>query len=456
MPAGDRTSGGSSENRGSPRVAVVSGTPRLISLAREFGAEVVLVRSRDNPDPRTRGMAHHEVAADITSPRAVSAALAPLHSARPFAAVLSLTESGVLSAAVVASELGLPGPSARAAITLQDKRLMRETLRQAGLSPVHFAPVSCVDDLTAFLSRTPGGAVLKPAEGTASKGVFLLDEPQDAPRVWERFAATGETNPIVEERLSGREISVEAFSHRGRHTVVAHTDKLVSPGLVEIGHTVPAGLGARQRADTAALVQRFLDVVGMVDGPSHTEVFLTPHGPRIVESHARIGGDRIRELIERAHGVDLVRTTVACALGAESPPWGPHGAGPPPRRAAAVRFVTPSPGWVSRTRVPTREQLAEAGDGFARLDVAPGDWVPDVRESGDRAGLVLAEGHDPAQAVARCAYLLRCTEVRTEQRPPPGVSPAPCGLPTPAQPRDRERSGRQVKNPPSADRDHKP
>ncbi len=247
--------------------------------------------------------------------------------------------------------------------------------------------------------------ILKPAGGTSSHAVERVADPGDADAAWRRFTAAGGTRPVAEEFLDGPEISVEAFSHRGRHTVVAVTDKRVLPNFVETGHTVPSALPPDTLTEVAALVTAFLDAVGLREGPSHTELKVTGRGPRIIESHNRIGGDKIRELVRIAYGVDLVGLTVGCPLGLLPAPAGP----PTPRAGAAIRFLTPDPGTVHRVELPDTDASA-----VISLKVGVGDVVGPVRRSEDRAGHVLAEGTDAADAALRCERLARRVRIGTE------------------------------------------
>lgn len=120
---------------------------------------------------------------------------------------------------------------------------------------------------------------------------------------------------LAEEFLSGHEVSVEGFSQDGVHSVVAVTDKLLGEGgsgFIEAGHSVPARVDEAIRQGIVDLTGRLLDAVGLVEGPSHTEIMITDAGLRIIESHNRAGGDNIPELVRLAYGVDLVRARWRC------------------------------------------------------------------------------------------------------------------------------------------------
>ncbi|MBM7443048.1 biotin carboxylase [Streptomyces sp. HB132] len=356
-------------------------------------------------------LADHVIAADFSDAGGVHSLLAPMHAVRPFSHVLSLTESGLLPAAQVAARLQVPGVPLGTVQVLQDKRRMRELLNARGISSVRAAPVGSETDLGKFCREVGGPVILKPATGTGSHAVFVVPGPDDAGSAWHQFVRAGGEDALAEEYLDGPEISAEAFSRSGRHTIVALTEKLVSSSFVELGHTVPASVDDALRNNVCVLVQKFLDAVGLCDGPSHTEIRLTARGPRIVESHNRIGGDKIRELVHRAYGVDLVMLTVQCALGLPMPLIPST-----PRRGAAVRFLAPPPGVIRRISIPEAPELAD-GTAKIHLDVAVGDRVEPVRESDDRSGHALAEGSDAVEAAQRCERIAAQVVIETQSAP---------------------------------------
>ncbi|GHC73338.1 argininosuccinate lyase [Nocardiopsis terrae] len=358
--------------------------------------------------------------AELSDHEALHAALEPFHRVRRFARVLSLTENGLLPAAVVGDRLGVPGNPSRAVRLLKDKRRMRDLLNARGLSPVRARPVSSSADLAAFLGEVDGPVVLKPATGAGSHAVLRVDLPGEAEDAWRRFTDEGGGDPVAEEYLAGPEISVECFSHEGRHVAVTTTDKHLLGNLVEAGHTVPSSLAAEEVDRAVNLVRDFLDLVGLREGPSHTELRITVAGPRIIESHNRIGGDKIRELVRRAHGVDLVRLTVGAALGLLPPLTEP----PPAHGGAAVRFLTPAPGLVRSVELPRFEDSRTT----VSVDVGPGDRVKSVRRSEDRSGYVLAEGADAAEAARVCERAAALVRIGTV--PDRAEEAEPCAMPS--------------------------
>ncbi|HEY4937434.1 MAG TPA: ATP-grasp domain-containing protein, partial [Actinomycetota bacterium] len=256
--------------------------------------------------------------------------------------------------------------------------------------------------------------IIKPADGTASMGVLRVDGSDDLDDAWRhigrvrseplRADAIGTVQAdafIAEEYLDGPEYSVEAFTFRGRHVVLAITEKSVLPNFVEVGHAVPARLDDPVAFQVSDAVRTFLDCIGVCEGATHTEVRLTAGGPRVVESHTRPGGDRIIELVETAVGVDLERYTLGWPLGlvpeiTESP----HPVG-----AAATRFILAEPGVVERVEG-VEAVRAQPDVVLVEVGVSPGDCVRAPAWSWDRPGQVVAAAGTTEAAVARCEELV--------------------------------------------------
>ena len=305
------------------------------------------------------------------------------------------SEESMLLAYEVADELGLAVNRPRAVELLNDKLAMRTLLRDKGISAVRFATAERWPDVAGLLAGFDLPVVVKPATLSASRGTFLLRDPADLPAWGAELAAYDYDGPLlVEEYLRGPEFSVETLTVAGEHHVVGVTRKLLGPlpHFAELGHLFPEPDTAETRA-VAGLAVALLDAVGYQCGPAHTEVILTADGPRIVESQARLGGDKIPDIARLATGVDL-RQEIFAAL-----------AGRPPRpaRDAAV-------GHIAYLTLPTGVLRSVSGVDEARaLDFVDtvsfpfsvGDVIPPTVDSKTRHGFVILTGADTAQALAR-------------------------------------------------------
>src|SRR5437588_3030264 len=148
-----------------------------------------------------------------------------------------------------------------------------------------------------------------------------------------------------------------------------------------MGHAVPAHMETNLCAETTELVCRFLDTVGIKDGPSHTEVMLTSKGPLIVESHNRTGGGNIPQLVEMAVGIQLFHLAFGWPLRKVVP----LERTPEITGAGAIRFFLAPPGVVTRIHG-IEEAKAVVGVDEIYLRVFPGERIPPLRRSADRIG----------------------------------------------------------------------
>ena len=318
---------------------------------------------------------------------------------------------GLVPAAKLNELLGLGGASVQTAATLKNKLLMRKKLQENNLSVVKFAIGTSRADLASFSASLSRPMIVKPVDSSGSFGVFMLGYPNSEPAVqklFDRLQACGLKEFLMEEFLAGTEISVESFSFHGRHILLACTQKFIADNFVEIGHVVPALLDHDTSRLVAELVPRFLDLMGIKDGPCHTEVMLTDRGPYIIESHNRTGGDHIPQLVEMAVGVQLFELAFSWPVGRVAP----LERAPEVKGAGAVRFFWPQPGRV--VSIQGMEQAARMpGIEEMHLRVGVGDEVPVVHRSADRVGFISARGKTPEEALNRCMRAMGEVKIET-------------------------------------------
>jgi biotin carboxylase len=401
--------------RDAAHVAIIAGSPGQLAKARAAGLHITWVTRRDKDDPIAQEHCDEVHLADFCDPHELLPLVERIHARRPLHRVVALTESALLPAAHVVSHLGLAGNGLEVVRLLSDKLAMRRHLAEHNLGPVAADLGRTAEDLRRFVTDV-GPTIVKPRGGAGSLAVRAVDGIEDVAETWDWLTSIGLIPFLMEERLRGPEVSVETLSKDGRHVVVAVTGKKTGPGFVEVGHVVPAPLPADEHAATTALVLSALDALGLREGPAHTEVVITPDGPRVVEAHNRRGGDRIVDLVRSAHGIDIDLAAFRTYAGHELP------APRPARAAAAVRFLTPSPGLV--VSVSGLDRAAAHPQALA-VDVSlrPGDVVAPLRWSQDRAGLVIATGHNAPDACRHAEAMTELIEIDTCAAPDPESAP---------------------------------
>ncbi|BAJ28711.1 hypothetical protein KSE_29000 [Kitasatospora setae KM-6054] len=400
-------------------MAWVGGRPAPIAGAKELGIDVVLVHEEGLYEPSIAAHCERIVHAPITDGAAILEVLRPLHAQRPFDRVLTTSEPAGVAVGRVVDALGLTGVGEDTARTLKDKALTRRALDRHGLSPVLHRVVDGPDAALAFLAEVGGPIVLKPVDGAASRHVHRAEDAAGVADAWRAMAADGLTVALAEEYLEGPVVSVDSFSHAGRHLPIGCSEYQVNERHVEWAVSTPSRVAAPHWDALRELTVRLLDAVGLVEGPSHSEFVLTPKGPRVLESHARLGGHALPELVRRAYGPDLARMMLTVPLGLEELPAAP----PEPVGGAAIRFFTPTPGVIREVAVdpdnPALVKRLAPGElegvylpllaELAALEIGavvaknPGDTVPPLNTLADcSSGYVLASGRDAADAEALC------------------------------------------------------
>lgn len=377
------------------RLVMIGGWTAIYEKAKACGFDLTVVQEKGDVKPRDLKICDMVIGVPPKDDGVVDL-VAALHAHRPFDVVLSFQEFGVMDAAAIKERLGIAGNPMAPVLLTKNKGRMREHLLSTGVASIPFRIVGSAADAIDFGNQVGWPIIVKPIDGTGSHQIHKLRSSAEAhaamASVLEEFPLS---HPIAEKFISGIEVSVEAISWEGRHTVLGVTDKLTTgaPHFVETGHTMPSMLAPDIVARVNELARAFLDAIGHQYGPSHTEIIIGDDGPVIVESHTRTGGDRIYELVELAYGVDLFAATLQGFAGAF--PDLKLG----PARGAAIRFLTLPEGRVAAI---TGVDKACDAEGVVRcdVDVAIGRDIGPIRNSHDRYGYVLAEGESAAAAAA--------------------------------------------------------
>ncbi|WMX45983.1 ATP-grasp domain-containing protein [Streptomyces roseicoloratus] len=389
-------------------VLVLGGGTRLPQMLRDHGMYVVYAGSTGEFTAAHGALCHEawllaEGSEDAWLSRAVA-----LHREVPFVRVVTVRERFLTAAARIGDALGLGGNPLETVLALKDKSLMRRLLAErAPDSAVPARVMGTPGEVDAFVARVGLPFVLKPRDGSGSEGITIVRD--EAGLAEARRLVDGRPGALLAEQfLEGPEFSVETFSGQGRHQVLAVTEKFTGEGSVEIGHVVPARIGAEERAALEEATRVFLDAVGLREGPGHTELILTAGGPRVVESHNRPGGDGIVDLVRHVTGLDVRDLLAAQTAGAPLPAPREDVAG-----AAATWFLTAEPGVV---REVSGWEAAAGQPGIVGVspDVEPGDAVGPLGGSDDRCGSVTAVGATGDEALARAREAVGLVTVRTE------------------------------------------
>ena len=213
---------------------------------------------------------------------------------------------------------------------------------------------------------------------------------------------------IVEEYMSGPEVSVETLCVHGVCHVIQITDKLTTgaPHYVEMGHSQPTRLRREVAQQIAEVAKAANKAIGIDNGPSHTEIIVTSEGPKIVELGARLGGDNITtHLVPLSTGVNMVECCIKIALG-EEPDITPKF-----HKGSAIRYFQQHAGTIKSIEG-IEETRVDRGVQQIRIVHNVGETITEIVDSGSRMGFVIAQDDDAKKAITDCENALRKIKIR--------------------------------------------
>lgn len=218
----------------------------------------------------------------------------------------------------VAKNLGLIGNSLQCTEISTNKFRMRDAFKTNGLPSPNFT--FCLENEKPDIRGFNFPIIVKPTDRSGSRGVTKVDSYQMVDfalqRAWDESL---NKEAIIEEFVSGREISVEMISWKGEHHYLSCTDKVTTgpPYFVELEHHQPAQLSKSLENQVVEITRKALSALKVEYGASHTEIIITPdHKLFLVEIGARMGGDHIgAKLVLGSTGYDFVKGVIDVAVG---------------------------------------------------------------------------------------------------------------------------------------------
>ncbi|HLN04888.1 MAG TPA: ATP-grasp domain-containing protein [Acidimicrobiales bacterium] len=305
--------------------------------------------------------------------------------------VVAYRDEDILPMSFIAAELGLDYHTPDLAQHLVDKFLQREALGRGGLPSPRCWEVpaersrAAIDDLAAAVQFP---AVLKPRTGSGGQDTVLIADAGDLVRQISSLPsrAGGGSGMFVEEYLPSHEkrrserfadyMSVESLVESGEISHLAVTGRFPpAEPFRETGFFIPAELDHTELPAVLAVATEALRILNVRTGGCHTEIKLTPDGPRVIEVNGRLGGG-VPEMLLQASGARLYELSIRVALGEPLDlEW--------PVRCTKVgwRFLMQPPAFARRVvSIDGLDRLAKhPGVNTIFLNRAPGDLV-DWRE----------------------------------------------------------------------------
>src|SRR5574340_308218 len=270
------------------------------AAARRLGVPLVLGSDRCHRIEDTFGAETGLLSLDYRRPAHAADQIAEAARTRPIAGIVPASDATAVIAALAAERLGLPYTPPAAARRAADKHAMRTALRDAGVPVPGFHLHALDEDPEAAAARTRYPCVLKPLIFSASRGVIRADDPAGFVAAWRRIQRLlhdtrserrareedGARRLLVEDFVPGAEVALEGLLRDGRLEVLAHFDKpdpLDGPYFEETIYVTPSRHPAALQAEVERVTAAGVKALGLVGGPVHAELRLSPAGPVVLE-----------------------------------------------------------------------------------------------------------------------------------------------------------------------------
>jgi phosphoribosylamine--glycine ligase len=232
-------------------------------------------------------------------------------------------------------DAGIPffGPTKAAAEIEGSKQFAKDIMKRVGIPTAAYGSFSDISEADAFIDAQPGNVVVKADGLCAGKGVVVTashDEAKLAVRsmLVERAFGDAGAKVVIEERLTGREVSMMALCDGTRFVLLASAEdhKAVLDG--DLGPNT-GGMGAYSpsplvdealtekiaRKIFAPLVAAMADIGRPFRGLLYGGLMLTPdRGPMVIEWNCRFGDPETQAVLPRL-GEDILPWLLDAAEG---------------------------------------------------------------------------------------------------------------------------------------------
>lgn len=233
--------------------------------------------------------------------------------------VLANWEPLVILAAKMRERWGIPGMSVDTVRGFRDKQLMKERVAAAGLRVPRSRRVRTVHETLAAAEEIGYPLVVKPISGAGSADTYRCGDRAELDAALRKMGNVIEAS--CEEYIEGKEFTydtvcidgVPAYENVTRYLpkpLEARSHEWISPCVITIRDLAQPGI-----RDGVRLGRQVLKALGMGDGFTHMEWFLTPKGEAVFgEIGCRPGGACIVDQMNYTGDIDLFRewARVAC------------------------------------------------------------------------------------------------------------------------------------------------
>ncbi len=313
--------------------------------------------------------------------------------------VLALNDAGVLPAVHANKKRGLKCYDPDQVKFFTDKGFMRERWKEFGVAQPKFQVCATAQEISDAVHDIGFPCIVKPCMMWGSRGVSKVNDENDIAFATQ-FAMENARGAryIVEEFMSGTEVSIEGLFKDGKAFILAKADKELQQHdnyRVTIQINYEADLPDAILHEIDALVSKAGAAMGFESGALHAECMVTPEGVKMIEMAGRPGGGHIfGAIVEAVSGVSMPQALTQILLGEEIDPSARF------QRGACYKFFN-APEGVFQSVDNVEHALQMPGVIDLGFTMAEGTIVRTMDHGANRPGYIVSQGINRAEAIGR-------------------------------------------------------
>lgn len=234
--------------------------------------------------------------------------------------VIAGTETGVILSDLLAHSLLLPGNDPQTSHYRRNKFEMNNILKERGLLSVEQARFSTTQAAIDWaVKRNIWPVVVKPLDSAGTDHVYFSENNEEVraacDSILHQYNRMGSYNNevLLQEYLNGQQYFVNAVSCNGNHVVTEiwkDIKKRVDGASMICDKEELLPYHGEIQNKIVKYIKEALDILGVKEGASHSELMYTEKGPVLIETAARMQGTILHNALIESIGDSHVTTTV--------------------------------------------------------------------------------------------------------------------------------------------------
>ena len=322
----------------------------------------------------------------------------------------------------VAKKLGLPGISPEIAFRATNKLERIARFKECGIPCANYAFASDPTQLLIEAKKIGYPLIIKPIDSAGARGVQEVGSEE---QLLQSYAAAIQFSDskivLLEERLSGPEISTESLVYNNQIYTFAFADRnyikkdLFYPFFVEDGINYPSMLSGKIKDDVYQLVERTIRCLEIDFGAAKGDIIIDNGIPKVIEMAARTSGGWFSAgSIRVATGINVLKPLLQMTVGL-SPDL--DEIKPKYDLGCAQRYIIPIEQGVITNISGMDEAINSTGVQMYNFFMPKvGDRIKKSTNHSERFGQIICSGASREEAIQRCETAISKIKISINSR----------------------------------------